>query len=161
MSDEKTRGQLLAEEVFYKKKSAFESWSAEELAAAKDYCAGYAKYLDEGKTEREAVITSAKILEEAGFRSYKIGDPLQKGDKVYYNNRGKSLYVMSVGTEDINCGVRISAAHIDSPRLDLKQHPLFESDGLGYFKTHYYGGIKGNRAAGTPRRCYHEGRHEH
>ncbi len=150
MSEEKTKGQLLAEEVFYKKKSAFESWSAEELTAAKDYCAGYAKYLDEGKTEREAVIASIKMLEEAGFRAYKIGDKLQKGDKVYYNNRGKSLYVMAVGSEDINCGVRVSAAHIDSPRLDLKQHPLFESDGLGYFKTHYYGGVRKYQWATIP-----------
>ena len=150
MSEEKTKGQLLAEEVFYKKKSAFELWSAEELAAAKDYCVGYAKYLDDAKTEREAVIASIKLLEDAGFRSYKIGDKIAKGDKLYYNNRGKSLYVLSIGSEEINNGVRISAAHIDSPRLDLKQHPLFEMDGLGYFKTHYYGGVRKYQWATIP-----------
>ncbi len=150
MSEEKTKGQLLAELVFYKKKSAFELWSADELAAAKEYCVGYAKYLDQAKTEREAVIASIKMLENAGFRAYKIGDDIHAGDKLYYNNRGKSLYVLAVGTEEINNGVRISAAHIDSPRLDLKQHPLFEMDGLGYFKTHYYGGVRKYQWATIP-----------
>lgn len=150
MSEEKTKGQLLAEEVFYKKKSAFELWSAEELKAAQDYSVGYMKYLDDGKTEREAVNASIAMLKAAGFAEYKIGDKLSAGDKLYFNNRGKSLIVLSVGTEGINNGVRISAAHIDSPRLDLKQHPLFESENLGYFKTHYYGGVRKYQWATIP-----------
>ncbi len=150
MSDVKTKGELLAEEVFYKKKSAFELWHKDELDAAMEYSKGYAKYLDEGKTEREAVIASIRMLEAAGFREYKLGDAIAAGDKIYYNNRGKSIYVLAVGTENINSGVRISAAHIDSPRLDLKQHPLFEADGLGYFKTHYYGGVRKYQWATIP-----------
>ena len=150
MSEQKTKGQLLAEEVFYKKKSAFDLWSAEELSAAKEYCVGYMKYLDDAKTEREAVDASIAMLEKEGFRAYKLGDTIHAGDKLYYNNRGKSLYVLSVGTEDINNGVRISASHIDSPRLDLKQHPLFENDNLAYFKTHYYGGIRKYQWATIP-----------
>lgn len=150
MSEQKTKGQLLAEEVFYKKKSAFESWSAEELDAAQAYSVGYMKYLDDGKTEREAVTASIAMLQAAGFAEYKIGDKLHAGDKLYYNNRGKSLIVLSVGSEDINNGVRISAAHIDSPRLDLKQHPLFETENLGYFKTHYYGGVRKYQWATIP-----------
>jgi len=150
MSEEKTRGQKLAEELFYKKQSGFDCWSREELDDAQKYCVGYMKYLDDAKTEREAVVASVAMLEGAGFRSYKIGDPIHAGDKLYYNNRGKSLYVISVGTEAIDSGVRISAAHIDSPRLDLKQHPLYEDNGFGYLKTHYYGGVRKYQWATIP-----------
>lgn len=150
MSEEKTKGQLLAEELFYKKQTAFEAWNADELKAAMAYCEGYRKFLDDGKTERGALIAAVSMLEAAGFQPYTLGDALHPGDKVYYNNRGKSLYAMVVGTEPINEGVRISAAHIDSPRLDLKQHPLYESDGFGYFKTHYYGGIRKYQWATIP-----------
>ncbi len=139
---EKTKGQNLAETLFYKKKNAFELWSAEEREAAQKYCVDYMKFLDDGKTEREALTAAIRILEKEGFREYKLGDKINAGDKLYYNNREKSLYIISAGTEPIECGVRVSAAHIDSPRLDLKQHPLYESDGLGYFKTHYYGGVR-------------------
>lgn len=150
MSEEKTKGQILAEELFYKKKNAFETWDAETRQAAQDYCTGYAAFLDAAKTEREAVIYAVSMLEKNGFRAYTIGDALQAGDKLYYNNRGKSLYAFTVGTEPINEGVRISAAHIDSPRLDLKQHPLYEDNGVGYFKTHYYGGIRKYQWATIP-----------
>ena len=139
---EKTKGQNLAETLFYKKKNAFELWSTEEREAAQKYCVDYMKFLDDGKTEREALIAAIRILEKEGFHEYKLGDKINAGDKLYYNNREKSLYIISAGTEPIECGVRVSAAHIDSPRLDLKQHPLYESDGLGYFKTHYYGGVR-------------------
>ncbi len=141
MSD-KTRGQILKDELFYKKKSAFETKTAEELGAAKDYAVGYMKWLDDSKTEREAVKASEKLLEDAGYRPYRVGDPIKAGDRLYLNNRGKSLFAIHVGTESIENGVRICAAHIDSPRLDLKQHPLYENDGVAYFKTHYYGGIR-------------------
>lgn len=139
---EKTKGQNLAETLFYKKKNAFELWSTEEREAAQKYCVDYMKFLDDGKTEREALVAAIRILEKEGFREYKLGDKINAGDKLYYNNREKSLYIICAGTEPIECGVRVSAAHIDSPRLDLKQHPLYESDGFGYFKTHYYGGVR-------------------
>lgn len=139
---EKTKGQNLAETLFYKKKNAFELWSTEEREAAQKYCVDYMKFLDDGKTEREALTAAIRILEKEGFREYKLGDKINAGDKLYYNNREKSLYIICAGTEPIECGVRVSAAHIDSPRLDLKQHPLYESDGFGYFKTHYYGGVR-------------------
>lgn len=150
MSDEKTKGQLLAEELFYKKKNAFEVWSEGERQAALDYCEGYKGFLDAAKTEREAVQCAAAMLEKNGFHPYQLGDPIKAGDRLYYNNRGKSLYAFSVGTEPIERGVRISAAHIDSPRLDLKQHPLYEDNGIGYFKTHYYGGIRKYQWATIP-----------
>ena len=139
---EKTRGQNLKDELFYKKKSVFERKSADELAEAMKYAEGYAAWLDQSKTEREAVKAGIALLEKAGYKPYHLGDPVKAGDRFYLNNRGKSLFAVHAGTEPIECGVRICAAHIDSPRLDLKQHPLFENDGFAYFKTHYYGGIR-------------------
>ncbi|MBE6625833.1 MAG: aminopeptidase [Ruminococcaceae bacterium] len=147
---EKTKGQIMKEELFYKKKSAFEVKTQDELQAAKDYAIGYAKYLDDSKTEREAVIASIAILEKEGYKEYKLGDKITAGDKLYLNNRGKGLFAIKVGTENIENGVRICAAHIDSPRLDLKQHPLYENDGFAYFKTHYYGGVRKYQWATIP-----------
>ncbi|MBS5726186.1 MAG: aminopeptidase [Clostridiales bacterium] len=92
--------------------------------------------------EREAVKTSVSMLEKAGYVPYQLGDAVEVGGKYYLNNRGKALFAFRVGSESIDSGVRITAAHIDSPRLDLKQHPLFEEEGMGYLKTHYYGGIR-------------------
>ncbi|MBQ9717940.1 MAG: aminopeptidase, partial [Clostridia bacterium] len=149
MSD-KTKGQLLKEELFYKKKSAFELKSAEDLAKAKAYAADYAAWLDQSKTEREAVTASIELLEKAGYREYKLGEALTAGNNVYLNTRGKNLFVIHVGSEPIENGVRICAAHIDAPRIDLKQHPLYENDGFGYFKTHYYGGIRKYQWATLP-----------
>ncbi len=139
---DKTKGQQLHDELFYKKKSAFELKNKEQLAEVMEYAKEYMHYLDVAKTEREAVIYTAEKLEKAGFRPYTLGEKLEAGDKIYLNNRGKSLFAIRVGTEPIETGIRIMAAHVDSPRLDLKQHPLYESEGFGYLKTRYYGGIK-------------------
>ena len=100
------------------------------------------KFLDSAKTEREAVVLGIKMAEAAGYRPYRFGDKISVGDKLYYNNRGKNLFVFRVGTEPINAGIRSTCAHIDSPRLDLKQNPLFESSDMAFLKTHYYGGIR-------------------
>ncbi|MBE6542623.1 MAG: aminopeptidase [Ruminococcaceae bacterium] len=147
---EKTKGQTMKEELFYKKKNAFELKSAEELNEAKEYAKKYVEWLDKSKTEREAVNASIELLEKEGYKEYKLGDKINAGDKLYLNNRGKSLFAIKVGSENIENGVRICAAHIDSPRLDLKQHPLFENDGFAYFKTHYYGGIRKYQWATIP-----------
>lgn len=149
MSD-KTKGQTLKEELFYKKKNAFELRSADELAKAKEYAKEYAAWLDASKTEREAVKASIELLKKHGYSEYRMGDKINVGDKLYLNNHGKNLFAVKVGTEDIENGVRICAAHIDSPRLDLKQHPLYENDGVAYFKTHYYGGIRKYQWATIP-----------
>ncbi len=141
MSD-KTQSQLLKEKLFYKKKNAFESMTDADRAKMFEYAEGYANYLDNSKTEREAVKTSVALLKAKGFTEYKLGGTPAVGGKYYYNNRGKSLYVFTVGTESPEAGIRISAAHIDSPRIDLKQHTVYEDTGIGYFKTHYYGGIR-------------------
>ena len=126
----------------YEKKTVFEAAGEEIVRKAYDYATGYVKFLDSAKTEREAVVLGIKMAEAAGYRPYRFGDKISVGDKLYYNNRGKNLFVFRVGTEPINEGVRITCAHIDSPRLDLKQNPLFESSDMAFLKTHYYGGIR-------------------
>ena len=126
----------------YEKKTVFEAAGEEIVRKAYDYATGYMKFLDGAKTEREAVVLGIKMAEAAGYRPYRFGDKISVGDKLYYNNRGKNLFVFRVGTEPINEGIRITCAHIDSPRLDLKQNPLFESSDMAFLKTHYYGGIR-------------------
>ena len=106
------------------------------------YCEGYKRFLDNAKTEREAVITAIKLAEEKGFCEFESTKKYNAGDKVYINNRGKALILAVIGSESVENGVNISAAHIDSPRLDLKPNPLYEEIELALFKTHYYGGIK-------------------
>lgn len=140
--DEKNAAQKLADSLLYTKKTVFDVMNDQELLAAMEYAKGYADYLFNSKTEREAVKTSVEMLKKQGFTQYRPGDSIERGGKYYFNNRDKSLFAFRIGTEDINNGMRICAAHIDSPRLDLKQNPLYEDSGFGYFKTHYYGGIR-------------------
>ena len=98
--------------------------------------------MNKAKIEREAVIYSIELLKKKGFVEFKEGMKLKAGDKVYRNNRGKAVLAAIIGTAPIAEGVRLCAAHIDSPRLDLKQNPLYEDTEMAFFKTHYYGGIK-------------------
>ena len=139
---EKTLGQQLKDELLYKTKNTYNELSEEDLDAAYDYAEGYKKYLDAGKTERECVTASIAMLEADGFVPYTFGMQVEAGGKYYYNNRGRSLSAFVLGTESLENGVYFTASHIDSPRIDLKAHPLYEAEGLGYLKTHYYGGIK-------------------
>ena len=140
--DEKTKGQQLKETLFYEQKDAFNGLTNEIREEAMKFCVPYAEFLDRAKTEREAVIEGVKMAEARGFVPYTFGQPVKAGDKFYINNRGKSLHVFVIGSESLENGIRISAAHVDSPRIDLKQHPVFEDTGVCYLKTHYYGGIK-------------------
>lgn len=132
----------LKNELFYTKKSVYELTDEATVNAAYEYSEGYKNYLDNAKTEREAVNVSINLAEEAGFKPYTLGQALKAGDKLYYNNRGKSLFLFTIGSENIENGIRISAAHIDSPRLDFKPCPVYEDSRMAFFKTHYYGGIK-------------------
>ena len=141
---------MKTENLAYTKKTVYEKADKSVVDAAFDYAVDYMKYLDLGKTERECVSISIEMAKAKGFREYRLGDKIAAGDKLYYNNRGKNLFVFSVGSEHINNGIRISAAHIDSPRIDLKQCPLYEDGGMGFFKTHYYGGIRKYRWVATP-----------
>ena len=132
----------LKDTLFYKKKNFYEQFGEEELKAAFEYAKGYAAYLDDSKTEREAVARSIADAEKNGFVPYSFGMELEIGGKYYYNNRDKNLFVFTVGKENLENGFRISAAHVDSPRIDLKPCPLYEEGGMSFFKTHYYGGIR-------------------
>ena len=140
---EKTKAQEMLDKLSYKKKNVFEESSAEEIKEIFEYAKGYMHYLDEAKTEREATNASIAMIEKQGYTEYKFGDKLSVGDKKYYNNNGKSLVIFKVGEENLEQnGIRIVASHIDSPRIDLKQVPLYEDSGMGFLKTHYYGGVK-------------------
>ena len=132
----------LKEKLAYKPKNGLLRVSEEEKKQAFDFCEGYMRFLDDAKTEREAVETAVKIAENAGFTAYEPGRKYQAGEKYYVNNRGKSAAFVVIGKKDVSNGVRIGAAHIDSPRLDLKPNPLYEDIELAMLKTHYYGGIK-------------------
>lgn len=130
-------------ELTYKRRNVYAAADKAELEKIMEYAEGYKSFLDNGKTEREAVAVTVAMAEKAGYKPYTLGDKINKGDKLYYNNRGKALFILRAGKADIaKNGVRILVAHIDSPRLDLKQVPLYEKSSMAYLKTHYYGGIK-------------------
>jgi len=132
----------LKEQLLSSPKTAYEVMTDEECAESLKFAKEYMDFMDAAKTEREAVTVVSAMAEKNGFKPYKLGDKVVKGGKYYYNNRDKSIYLFVIGSENIENGMRISAAHIDSPRVDLKQCPLYEDEKIAYFKTHYYGGIK-------------------
>lgn len=135
----------------YKNENLFSTSDKETKQAIQDYSVGYKAFIDEAKTEREAVAYLERRAIEEGYTPFVFGETLKAGDKKYVNNRNKSFYMFRVGSEDVGKnGVRIMAAHIDSPRLDIKQNPLYEKDELAFFKTHYYGGIKKYQWATIP-----------
>lgn len=129
-------------EWFLHRPNGYDRLGAGEEAEMNAYCEGYKTFLNEGKIERECVTYAVRLAEASGFRPFTRGMPLQPGGKVYAANRGKGLFLATIGRESLAQGAVIGAAHIDSPRLDLKQNPLYEDKELAYLKTHYYGGIK-------------------
>ncbi len=132
----------LKKKLCYKPENGLSRISEEEKKKAFDFCEGYKTFLNNAKTEREAVTEAVAIAEKAGFKPYDKTKKYVAGDKYYVNNRGKSAVFVVIGKQPADKGVRIGAAHIDSPRLDLKPNPLYEDIELALFKTHYYGGIK-------------------
>ena len=139
---EKTQGEELKERLFNTKKNGWENTSDEEKEKIFNYCQGYMDFLNRSKTEREIVKNAEQMARERGYRDISEFESLNPGDKVYYVNRGKNLFLAVIGTESIENGVNIIGSHADSPRLDLKPNPLYEDKEFAYFKTHYYGGIK-------------------
>ena len=107
-----------------------------------DYCKRYMAFMDACKTEREATAWAVREAEKNGFVPFVPGMSVKPGDKIYYNNRDKAIALAVIGTEPLSSGANICAAHVDSPRMDLKPNPLYEDSEIAYFKTHYYGGIK-------------------
>ena len=132
----------LKQAILRNPKNGYAKLSAQEREEMESYCKGYAAFINESKTEREATAWGVKTLEANGFRAMVPGMELKPGDKVYHNNRGKSLIMAVIGSESLANGANICAAHVDCPRLDLKPNPLYEDSEIAYFKTHYYGGIK-------------------
>ncbi len=123
-------------------KNGYASLSAQQRTEMEDYCKRYAAFLDACKTEREATAWAAKTAEANGFKAMVPGMDINPGDKVYFNNRGKSIILAVIGSERLDKGANICAAHVDSPRMDIKPIPLYEDSEIAYLKTHYYGGIK-------------------
>ena len=142
MEQEKSEAQVLREQLLSQRKHAAQRMSAQEQQDCNAFCETYKAFMNTCKTEREAVRFFTEQLTAQGYVPFTPGMTLHAGDKVYLNNRGKSLILATIGTAPVTDGVRLCAAHIDSPRLDLKQHPLYEDNEIGFFKTHYYGGIK-------------------
>ena len=132
----------LRTQLFYTQKNGYDLIGPEEHVAADNYCRGYMEFLNDSRTEREAAINAIRLAESQGFVPYRPGMALEPGMKIYANNRGKALMLAVIGQRSLADGVVIAGAHIDSPRLDLKQIPMYETDELCYFRTHYYGGIK-------------------
>ncbi len=139
---EKSAAEILKEELFIDRKNGRLKCDEAVLSLAEDFSVGYKAFLDAAKTEREAVKAAIEIAKKAGFKEYEQGKKYSAGERYYVNNRGKALALVNVGKQSAEKGVRITAAHIDSPRLDLKQNPLYEELELALFKTHYYGGIR-------------------
>ena len=141
MSEDKELKQW-KEKLFYQPKNGYDRIDAEQAGEIFAYAEGYKQFLDAARTEREAVKEAIRMAEAEGFVPYTFGMELQPGSKVYVNNRGKALMLAVLGQQPLDHGCVIAGAHIDSPRLDLKQTPMYEDSELAYFKTHYYGGIK-------------------
>ena len=132
----------LKEKLFSGRKNGYDRFDSAEQAAMDAYCDGYKAFLDKGKTERLCAAEVLRLAEKKGYKPFTRGMDVKPGDKVYLCNRGKAVMLAYIGKKSLADGAQIAAAHIDSPRLDLKPNPLYEDSELAFFKTHYYGGIR-------------------
>ncbi|HHW45763.1 MAG TPA: aminopeptidase [Clostridiales bacterium] len=139
---EKSASEVLKEQLCYNPKNGRLRKDDEVLEKADSFCESYKSFLDNAKTERMAVKTAISLAEQKGFKPFDPHASYKPGDKIYLNNRNKAVIFAIIGNRPLEDGMRITAAHIDSPRLDLKPNPLYEDTELALFKTHYYGGIK-------------------
>ena len=128
--------------ILLERVNGYDVISDEQRKEMEDYCSQYIDFMNAAKTERECVVECIKLAEAKGFKPYVQGMELKPGDKVYYNNHGKAIALAVIGKEPLEKGINICAAHVDSPRMDLKPNPLYEDSEIAFFKTHYYGGVK-------------------
>ena len=135
-------GKALKEKLFKDKKNGWQNLSDEELRNIFQYADEYMYFLNNSKTEKEIVQSSKEILIKNGFVDISEKERLNPGDKVFTVNRGRCLYAAVIGQDELESGLKVVAAHGDSPRIDLKQSPLYEDSEIAMLKTHYYGGIK-------------------
>ena len=133
---EKTDCKELKKQLLSTKKNGYDILTDDGRAAMEDYCAGYKRFLDVSKTERLCAAETIRLAEAAGYRPYVPGMAVSPGNKLYVCNRGKAVMLAHIGQKPLSEGVQLAAAHIDSPRLDLKPNPLYEDSELAYFKTH-------------------------
>ncbi len=140
----------LRESILMKPQNGYAKLTAQQKQEMEDYCRRYSAFMDAAKTEREATAWAVQEAEKQGFKPLVPGMELKPGDRVYMNNRGKSILLAVMGEKSLAEGANICAAHVDSPRLDLKPNPLYEDSEIAYVKTHYYGGIKKYQWAAVP-----------
>ena len=133
-----------------KPENGYAKLTDEQRAEMEAYCKRYSAFMDACKTEREATAWAVSTAMSQGFKPLVAGMTLNPGDKIFYNNRNKSIILAVIGQESLAKGANICAAHVDSPRLDLKPNPLYEDSEIAYFKTHYYGGVKKYQWATMP-----------
>ena len=134
--------ETLRENLLFQAKNGYDLITEAQKAEMEAYCKDYTAFMDAAKTEREAVTYTVAAAEKAGFKPLVPGMELKPGDRVYRNNRDKSIMLAVIGEKSLEEGANITAAHIDSPRMDVKPNPLYEDSEIAYLKTHYYGGIK-------------------
>ena len=132
----------LREALLRSPKNGLQLLNDQQRAEMESYCKDYRAFMDECKTEREATAWAVREAEKRGYKPFTPGMDAKPGDKIYYNNRDKSIALAVIGMRPLSEGANICAAHVDSPRMDLKPNPLYEDSEIAYFKTHYYGGIK-------------------
>lgn len=142
--------QKLKDELFNQKKVGWEKVSDDEKKDIFQFAEEYMYYLNHSKTEKEIVESSKDILIKNDFKDLETVSELKPGDRVFYINRNRNVFAAVIGEDPITSGLRVIGAHADSPRIDLKQNPLYENDGFAYFKTHYYGGIRKYQWATIP-----------
>ncbi len=138
----KTPGEILAQQLCLRPENGGSLLGDDELKKGFDFCEDYKNFINAAKTEREAVSYTEALLKKKGYKPFAPGKPLKPGDKVYVNIHEKCLIHAVIGSKPLAEGVRILASHIDCPRIDLKQRPLYEEAELALLKTHYYGGIR-------------------
>lgn len=132
----------LRESLLMAPKNGYARITPEQREEMNAYCRRYMAFMDACKTEREATAWAVREAEKRGYKPFAPGMDVKPGDKIYYNNRDKAIALAVIGTDSLTKGVNICAAHVDSPRMDVKPNPLYEDSQIAYFKTHYYGGIK-------------------
>ena len=132
----------LRETLLRSPKNGLQLLSDQQRTEMESYCKDYRAFMDACKTEREATAWAVREAQKHGYKPFTPGMAAKPGDKIYYDNRGKSIALAVIGTKPLSEGANICAAHVDSPRMDLKPNPLYEDSEIAYFKTHYYGGIK-------------------
>ena len=132
----------LKKKLFNQKKDGWDDLKDNTKEEVFELSKNYMNFLNKAKTEREFIKEARKLADANGYKDIMEFDKLNPGDKVYFVNRDKSMYLAIIGENSIEEGLHIIGSHVDSPRLDLKPNPLYEDTGLAYFKTHYYGGIK-------------------